>query len=297
MSSARPPKPVFFLLALALTAVALASGCTLLWIFQNDPDGLPCEVDEDGNGRCLEGYTCVPRGEDALPVCLRAGAKKLGEPCTIADECDRDLTCGTGYAVCATDPDDPNCSLVADAEKQLACRPICDVNSAETCGINQLCFQGETTGFCQVGICGTDSDCQTIRGAEGFCVGEARLGGKTGFCFEGCNPLACAGGICPDCTGVDGQPDPDTNCVNVIDDGFLSARTMCDTNGTVPAFAPCDPFGEPCVHGSFCNAFVSGRAPFCSPWCRFPNAAPACNSPAVCRRVEQERDLGFCVVP
>lgn len=285
-------------LAAALGCFTLAPGCTLLWLFQNDPEGLPCELAADGTGRCLEGYTCVPRGADELPVCLKAGAKKKGEPCATSAECDEDLTCATGYTSCVDNPDDPNCSTIADAEKQRACRPVCDINDPAGCGPDELCFEAEVEGavvaFCQQGVCGSDTDCQVIDGAEGFCVGEAVLGGRTGFCFEACDPLACSGGVCPDCTGVDGQADADTNCVNVIDE-TLSARTMCDTVGTVPAFAACNPFGEPCEFGSFCNAFVGGRAPFCSPWCRFPDAAPACDAPALCTQVAGE--LGFCAVP
>lgn len=290
-------RAALFFLAVVAGATASASGCTLLWAFQNDPEGLPCELDENGKGRCLDGYACVPRGEGELPVCLKAGAKKKGEPCTSSDECDEDLTCATGYSVCNASSDDPNCSIIADEEQALACRPICDINAANDCGADELCFQGDGVAFCQKGVCATDGDCQTIDGVEGFCVGETVLGGRTGFCFEACDPLACAGGVCPDCTGVDGQVDPDASCLNVIDDGFLSSRTMCDTPGGIAAFEPCDPFGEPCEFGSFCNAFVAGAAPFCSPWCRFPDAAPACDPPAVCTQVEAGRELGFCALP
>jgi hypothetical protein len=79
----------------ALLLVTLASsGCTLLYIFNSDPEGLPCDfstdIDGDGevtaaDGRCLQDfegvdYTCIEG------VCRKARVLQAGEPCSSTDQ-------------------------------------------------------------------------------------------------------------------------------------------------------------------------------------------------------------------
>jgi hypothetical protein len=284
------------LLALFLGAGLASSGCTLLWLFNNDPERLPCEFAPGAQpvaeaGACLEGYTCVKEGDEF--VCLKAGAKVEGEACTETAECDEDLVCATFYGVaCEEDPDDANCSLIDDEEKDLACRKACDVNDPQSCAANQLCFDVEGVQFCQTGVCKDDTQCQVVDGAEGFCVGEIVLGGTTGFCFERCDPLQCADGVCDDCDGVDGQPDPGVNCVPVLDDVQLSDRAMCELAGEVAAFGSCAN-GARCSIGSFCAN--TGNDPlYCAPWCLVGGGAPACPNGAD-KCVQIAGDLGFCL--
>lgn len=264
------------------------SSCTLLWVFQNDPEGLPC----DENGLCLDGYTCVKRTGGELPVCLRDGARKRGEPCFVSDQCEEGLACGSGFLPCLESPDDPNCSLVDPKEIELACRPRCDINTPTTCATDERCVDQGEFAICQVGSCASDSDCQAVAGAAGFCEGEAIVGGKTGLCFEACDPLRCDPNSksCPDCTGTDGEIDPALACQPLLDTGPGVIQTVCKFPGTVREFATCAPFGEPCVAGSFCNAQFD--PPVCTPWCN--RSASLCDSPQTCLPLSQSSDLGFC---
>lgn len=280
-------------LVVVLAAVAaLSSSCTILYLLNEDPDGLPCEIDDDGITHCLKGYTCVDKNDGSTPLCRKAGALQVGQACDEDAQCDEDLVCDTGYTSCADNPDDPNCSIVPSEQKDKACRLTCSVNDPDTCPADTLCFQNGDHEFCQAGTCATDSDCQ--EGFQGLCVGETVLGGKTGFCFQRCDPLRCAGGVCADCTGLDGVADPGLNCIAVLDEG-LSARAMCDSVGDLQEGDTCDPVLDRCELGAFCNAAAGaalGRAPFCTRWCSFPSGAPACNSPTVCTQVSG--NLGFC---
>src|SRR5688500_12631695 len=80
------------LIALSMTS----SSCTLLWIFNNDPAGLPCDFNSSQDGACLEGYTCIEQAQNEF-VCVAQGALGVGEPCVSSDQCDEDLTCATLY--------------------------------------------------------------------------------------------------------------------------------------------------------------------------------------------------------
>lgn len=269
-----------------------ASSCSLLWLFQSDPEGLPCELDANGLGACLDGYACVSRGDDQLPVCLKAAALREGEPCEVSAECMDGLTCASAYADCKGGSDDPNCSLVDNAEKELRCRTICLLGDPSKCGPDARCFQGEPDDFCQRGVCASDSDCQA-RNDPATCVDEGRNPGRSGVCFEACDPLSCRQGTCPDCTGLDGIPDANRNCIPAIDVPALTQVTMCDAAGTTPVLAPCDPLGEPCEAGAFCNDFLPTFAPYCAQWCLYPTGAPACDGDARCEPAFDT--VGVCV--
>lgn len=281
-----------WLLALAVLAGG-APGCSLLWLFQSNPEGLPCELDESGVGSCLDGYACVARGEDELPVCLKSAALRQDEECEATEQCQDGLVCASAFAFCTGVHDDPNCSLIDDDEKVLRCRPVCTPGDHSRCGDNGRCFQGALGGFCQRGVCAADSDCQA-GGDNRFCVDE-RITGNSGLCFETCDPLRCSGDSCADCTGLDGVPDLGQVCVPVIDEFTLSTRTMCDAAGTLPPLAACDRFGvDRCGPQSFCNDYIQGIEPYCAQWCRFPTGAPACDGNARCDS-PFGGDLGICV--
>lgn len=283
-----------FFLSCALPFLTVtSSSCTLLWIFNNDPAGLPCDFTSSQDGACLEGYTCVQQAQNEF-VCVAQGALGVGEACISSDQCDEDLTCATLYGeLCAGDgADDPICSLVPDVEKELACRQICDIGNASTCPNDTLCVDSEPD-FCQAGVCATDTDCELVAGSGALCSGESLNEGKSGLCFEACNPLACdaATGLCSDCTGVDGAADGKT-CVPVPDEA-LSTRNVCDFPGALPAFADCSS-GQGCVAGSFCGQL--DVAVFrCTPWCNFNGGAPACPVDSACTQVQVGADLGVCL--
>lgn len=272
-----------------------ASSCSLLWIFNNDPEGLPCaDIDNQARtGRCLDGYTCVFRESDA--VCLKAGAKQAGDPCLSTDECDEDLVCATAYAQCGDDgADDVNCGLVGEAEEGLACRPACDIADPTGCPTGERCFEIQgvegLNGFCQTGACGEDADCRTVGGNEGLCSGETGQG-KTGFCFEDCDPFSCATTSCTSCNGLDGAPDEGASCFPMPDE-VLSERLVCLAHGGLPAFSQCGgPNDDICEFNTFCVSFQSQT--YCAPFCRFPSGAPACPGGEACVQIGGGQ-LGFC---
>lgn len=282
---------------LGLAAVALPSAsCSLLWVFNNDPEGLPCaDVDnETRTGRCLEGYACVFRENEA--VCLKAGAKQAGEPCLSSEECDEDLVCATEYAQCGADgADDVNCSLVGEAAEGLACRPVCDIADPSACPNGERCFEIQgvegQNGFCQAGACGEDADCRTVVGNEGLCSGETGQG-KTGFCFEDCDPFSCAATSCGSCNGLDGAPDEGLSCFPMPDE-VLSQRLVCLPHGGLPAFSPCGgPNDDICEFNTFCVNYQSSV--YCAPFCNYPSGAPACPGGEACVQIGATGSLGFC---
>ncbi len=303
MSRAIPPRA--WRAAVLLAVCASTASCTFLYLFNSDPEGLPCDFTNSDQGACLDGYVCVnvesgdPDNPDINPVCLKAGAKKKGEACARNEECDSDLTCNTRFAACTGGGDDFNCDLVSDADKNLACRTVCDPqNPTATCNADEACVDlGDGAPFCQSGTCTSDSDCNVHNGS-GFCIGEGNPPSKIGFCFEACNPLACSGGQCPDCKGVDGVVDASANCVPLLDEGLTTSnRTMCDIIGTTADFSACDPLGEPCQGGAFCNNLIS-TGPVCTPWCFFDGSdqggSPGCSAPALCNNIDGST-IGFCL--
>jgi len=284
------------LLLSGLSAVLL-SGCSLLWLFNNDPEGLPCDFANDpDNGACLDGYTCVEReATDTAPVtfvCLKAGLKKVDESCFRKEECEVGLECATGFDSCNTNDDDINCGLVPVDKLKKVCRTACDINAAAECPPDQLCFANDDGQFCDVGTCQTDTDCAQL---GGFCVGEALLGGKTGFCFQACDPLDCQAGECAQCIGLDGVPDADSNCIPIIDEAGPNGRNMCDVAGNIGAYGDCgNNTADRCTFGTFCIS-LDGVTAFCSPWARFPTGEPAC--PLGEDPIQVAGNLGFCPGP
>ncbi len=272
-----------------------ASSCTILYLFTSDPEGLPC-ADVDAatrTGRCLDGYTCVFRADDA--VCLKAGAKKAGDPCQDTDECDEELVCATAYAQCGDDgSDDVNCALVGEVEEGLACRPACDLADPAGCPTGERCFEVQgvegVNGFCQTGACADDNECRTVNGDEGLCSGETGQG-STGFCFEDCDPFDCDGSACASCNGLDGAPDEGWSCFPVPDE-VLSERLVCLPHGGLPAYSACGgPNDDICGFNTFCVTF-SGQS-YCAPYCRYPSGAPACSVGHACQQIGAS-ELGFC---
>jgi hypothetical protein len=285
--------PCLFAVVVAVVTAVTSSSCTLLWLFNNDPAGLPCDFTSSQEGACLEGYTCVEQANQEF-ICVAQGALGVGDVCIASDQCDEDLTCDTLYGtLCAGDgADDPICSLVADVEKERACRQICDIESPSGCPDNTLCVDGEPD-YCQAGVCTTDTDCELVAGQGALCSGETLNEGKSGLCFEACNPLACNAqdGLCNDCTGVDGAPDG-KGCVPVPDES-LGLRNVCDFPGVLANFADCSS-GERCGAGAFC--FVIGIGDLrCTPWCNASGGSPECPTNSECQRIVVGNDLGHCL--
>lgn len=281
------------IVSVAFVAVT-SSSCTLLWIFNNDPAGLPCDFTSSQGGACLEGYVCIEQAQDEF-VCVAQGALDVDEACAASDQCGEDLTCATFYGQACADggDDDANCSLVepADIEKNLACHTICEIGNPSTCPNDTLCVDGEPD-FCARGVCTTDSDCELVAGEGALCSGEGLNEGKSGLCFEACNPLACDAttGLCNDCTGVDGAADGKT-CVPVADEVGVSLRNVCAFPGTLEPFADCTS-GAGCVAGTFCGQLAVGVFR-CTPWCNAAGGAPACPVGSVCQSVLGS-NLGVC---
>ena len=275
--------------ALLALVVGGTSSCSLLWLFNSDPAGLPCDFAASTSGACLDGYVCVAQ-EGGEFVCVVQGNLRKGDACVETDECDEGLVCGTAYVGCLVDGDDPICSMIPDGEKQLACRDGCDIGNPTTCPENERCFDFEPD-FCQLGVCASDSDCEPVAGANALCAGEQLNEGSSGLCFSFCDPLTCDNGVCDDCTGVDGQVDGDKGCVPVFDE-TVSTRNVCGTLGSAGFFADCGG-GEGCVAGSFCLT-VDGVSSVCAPWCRFNSQAnPQCPANSACSGVGG--DLGVCL--
>jgi hypothetical protein len=272
----------------AVFITMFSSSCSLLWLFNNDPAGLPCDFTTDQAGACLDGYVCIERSNNEL-ICVVQGNLQKGEACVQSDQCDEGLTCAAAYDDCAVDGDDPICSLIPDVEKQLACRELCDLSNPATCADDERCVDDEPD-FCQLGVCAADSDCEVVAGAGALCAGERLNEGKSGLCFQFCDPLACDDGECPDCTGVDGDVDTDKACVPVFDES-VSSRNVCGTVGIVLPFGDCSG-GEGCVAGSFCGS-TDGVDSLCFPWCRVGGGAPACPPQSGCSEVAP--GLGICL--
>lgn len=283
--------PLCSLVTLGLL-VATTSSCSLLWVFNSDPAGLPCDFTASQTGACLDGYVCIEQADNEF-ICVVQGNLQKGEPCADSEQCDEGLTCGSFYADCLIEGDDANCSMIPDSEKALACRIVCDKENPTTCPDNELCVDAEPD-FCQLGVCASDSDCELVAGANALCSGEALNEGTSGLCFQFCDPLACDNDVCGDCTGVDGQVDANKACVPVFDE-VVSTRTVCATVGTGAFFSDCGEGGG-CVPGSFCGT-LDGVTSSCLPWCRAgSNNSPQCpiSPPSDCREVIQGGELGIC---
>lgn len=279
---------------LLLVMVASTSSCSLLWLFNSDPAGLPCDFTSSQSGACLDGYVCVEQPGSEF-ICVVQGNLQKDQPCVESEQCDEGLTCGSAYTDCLVDGDDANCSMIPDAEKRLACRQACDIGNPTTCPDNERCFDFEPD-FCQLGVCSSDTDCELVAGSNALCAGEQLNEGSSGLCFQFCNPLDCDNDVCGDCTGVDGQVDADQACVPVFDE-LVSTRNVCGTIGTSGFFEDCGA-GQGCVPGSFCGT-VDGVTSICVPWCRF-NAAGSPQCPpgppdSECGEVVTGSGLGICL--
>lgn len=268
-----------------MTLLSLCSSCSVMWALSADETGLACGPD-DGSPRCLEGWACVQE------KCVKAGFKAVNELCEATIECQDGLVCGDGYAGCADDlADDLNCALFDDAQSSGRCRPRCDPD-APNCADGQRCFASNSAddgGYCQVGTCGEDGDCQGIAGSLGLCAGM-QGDGLTGLCLEQCDPLTCAAGACSGCDGLDDQADDNKTCVPVPGEG-VSSRTVCDAMGSLTEGQDCGAGTDFCGLGLFCLKPQVGNA-VCAKWCRLLGGNPACDVGRTCTGVTAT--LGFC---
>jgi hypothetical protein len=274
-------------LSFAASLLLAASGCTLWFALNQDPDGIPC--DPEGPPFCFDGYTCVEQ-TDGSRVCRLAAAGDEGELCQADTECADGLVCVNAYSsVDCVDPyDSGNCesgrALSGDDKR---CRTVCNPNGdwTEQCTPGDRCFaDSQGSGWCQTGTCGTAAECGNNgdNGLPNLCpLAGVNPGGEagSGLCVRSCTPLDCnpVSG-CPGCGLVDytgdGVADP-MGCEPY--DGILD-NLGCIVPGVVPADGACDN-QNPCEPGSVCsNLILGGATGFCSKWCRPGGGAPECNA-------------------
>jgi hypothetical protein len=287
-----------FMLGLAATLanVMSASGCTLLWLFNNDPEGLPCDFSESKAGGCLDGYTCVGG------LCMAAAEKVIGDPCARSEECARGLACAVpdGFRSCEDDGDDVNCALLDEDDLELRCRQSCETVDDTSCASGERCWllsdvEG-VPGVCAKGTCATDTECRTIDGSDAIC-GGAFEAGTSGLCEETCAPLSCrVNDTCAGCDGLDnvvGDAELGFNCAPQAGTAVQDFRYVCTASGSTPDFAACGgPTDDLCRFGAFCIGFTDGTAA-CVPWCASGGGNPACPQGSACQDIDGT--LGFCV--
>jgi hypothetical protein len=268
MTSSKP----FLFVTLSVVALLSASGCTLLWLFNNDPEGLPCDFSESKVGRCLEGYTCVGG------ACARAGEKVIGDPCARNEECGSGLACAVpdAFRSCEDDGDDVNCALLDEDELELRCRQTCETVDDTSCASGERCWL-----------------LSDVEGSDAIC-GGAFESGPTGICQERCAPLTCAPNTaCTGCDGLDNLPDPGLNCIPQAFTAVNDFRFICDAAGSTPSFFECGAPGQDlCQLGSFCLQLLDGTG-VCVPWCAVSGGNPECPAGSTCQAVDGT--IGFCV--
>ncbi len=281
--------------ALVIAASVLTPGCTLWWLLNSDPDGLPCRITQkQPQGICLDGYTCVV--EEGSPVCRPAGNTAVGELCARSEECVDGAACATGYAACLDTlaKDDINCALDRDEDEEQRCRRTCDITDPTVCAKDERCFSITTvsgvSGICQKGTCASDTECAP---QNGLCANAFDVG-TTGICLERCDPLTCRvnGAFCSGCDGRDGDADEGLTCTPVPNEQLTSNRYVCDAAGTTPDYAPCGAAGQDlCTFGAFCvNVDVVN---YCAPWCSATGGSPGCAAGHTCEPVDGI--VGFCL--
>lgn len=297
--------------SLLAVLAACASGCTLLWLFNNDPQGLPCQITkEHPEGECLDGYVCIV--ENDAPICVHAHTLEAGELCARTDQCKPGLACDIGpYRECAAGAvrDDINCKLIAKEETEKRCRQSCDGTfDDKICNKGERCFTVEDPddktikGVCQPGTCASDSDCATADDDGAVCA-TAFGGGKTGLCVETCDPISCVpsqGGVCAGCDGLDDDADG-LNCIPLVDvlhPGGTGLFPICTNPGGQAAFTLCAVQGaEDCEVGTFCTIASPGDdlgTAYCAPYCSAAGGNPECpNGPEKCQPLSAT--IGYCL--
>ncbi|MFZ9886501.1 MAG: hypothetical protein ACO3JL_03270 [Myxococcota bacterium] len=274
-------------LLLVLSSLLASSGCTLWFLLNEDPEGLPCD---EPPTECLAGYTCVDGR------CLRAAVGGVGDQCQEDGECTDGLVCTNAYdeGSCGADI---NCSLGrSDPDgATLRCRRVCNPNDdpRDTCAPGERCFPDEKgQGWCQQGTCTGGSDCgrNDLNDLQNVCVGASINPTGSGLCTYGCDPLGCnplSG--CPDC--------PQANAAGQAAvfgcepyEGVLY-NVGCIEAGSVPHGGPCDVSNAFCQAGAFC-LFDGGQTGRCARFCRVGGGNPECDAGQACNPITNQ--FGYC---
>lgn len=287
-------------LALTTTLLALGclGGCSIWFLANQDPAGLPCA---DTSPFCLDTYTCV----DGL--CLKAAALGEGQECRGDEECEDELVCTNAYNAdeCGVDI---NCELgrttIATADT-LRCHRTCNPNGVLTdeCALGERChpdLTGRADGWCQAGTCTTPTDCggNAVNAAQNICIGgDANPGGNTpgsGLCLEGCDPLQCQVDV--GCFGCTQTQNPTTGGLNAMgcEPFLITSNVACIEAGGVAHDGICDNVTTFCSAGSWCNIPQGAASGFCSKWCRLGGGAPACNAAHPNCNAVAGAVFGFC---
>lgn len=287
------------LLPLLLCALG-AAGCSIWFLANQDPAGLPCA---DTSPFCLEGYTCI----DGL--CLRAAALGEGDACQGDGECEEGLICANAFDVdeCG---DDLNCQLGRDTvpgADTKRCHSTCNPNGvvADECAAGERCnadLTGRADGWCQSGTCTTQTECGTngVNGAQNICLGgEANpaVGSSnpgSGLCLEGCNPLECS--PTAGCAGCTQTSNPNTGGLNTMgcEPFVISSNVGCIEAGTVAHDGACDNVTTFCSPGSWCNIADGAASGYCAKWCRPGGGQPACNATYPTCNPIAGTEFGYC---
>jgi hypothetical protein len=253
----------------------LLSSCSALWFVNADEEGLLCGPD-DGNPRCLDGFFCASDN-----TCKPGAFRKEGDVCTQTEECGANLFCGDAVVdFCSNgDPDNINCNLFPADTGGLRCRSVCGATTP--CGNGLRCFPVvnlAVDGLCQPGACETNSQC-----GNGLCLAKSAASGKTGLCFEFCDPLSCIDGrACTGCGGQDGLLDSNRACeLPFFGGNEVGGLPVCFEipPEILGVGAGCNVNGE-CGRGLTC--FPTGAGPRCLQFCElstqcpvdFPNCRP-----------------------
>lgn len=257
--------------------VMTASGCTLLWALNQDPDGLPCDP---GTPPCLAGYACIDG------KCRKTEVSDQGEICAAQEECKDGFVCTDAYG--ASCSDGLNCDL--GPSDGLRCRVACNPAQAASaqCGAGSRCFPTEepvADGFCQSGVCSVDSECGRNGDRSNLCV-DIVNGPGSGICTEGCEPLDCN-----PATGCDSCPAERKGCEPFT---LNPVRFGCVPPGGAPHGAACDAVATFCQAGSFCFIPNGASSGVCARLCRLSGGQPACDANETCNPLDANEDTGFC---
>ncbi|MCB9652017.1 MAG: VCBS repeat-containing protein, partial [Deltaproteobacteria bacterium] len=183
-----------------------------------------------------------------LAGCDCGGGGLVGEPCTVAEDCDGLLTCRDGACAELCDDDRAACGAICcQVGEVCGLTGLCETPDACTaaggvpcggacCQGDQICRSGMCEASCPTTLCGTNYCCE----ADEVCLGGAGCCAPAAVCGEECCGAGevCDLGVCRmDCGG--GVP-------------ACGADNLCCTGDEVCYQGTCLVPGDACVPGAAC---------------------------------------------